>query len=345
MAFEKNRSSFLSFRGEGSGENGVSSTEIVAAILSFVWVALVFVYLYVIPTAGNGAASNQNPATTIMIFVAIFLPLALIWVAAVAARTSRMMKAESARLQSSIDALRNAYVIQSHSANASIDPGLAKKIEQLVEAQRATEDAIATFHTVRSGERPMHPPLSGAPVAGAEGKAHVDQPSLALGTPAEDMGVPISIADFIRAMNFPEDDKDREGFRALRLALADRRIATLIRASEDLLTLLSQDGIYMDDLSPDRARPEVWRRFAKGERGKPVAALAGVRDRSSLALTAGRMKTDAVFRDVAHHFLRQFDRSFAEFEQTASDQDIADLAETRTARAFMLLGRVSGTFD
>jgi hypothetical protein len=101
----------------------------------------------------------------------------------------------------------------------------------------------------------------------------------------------------------------------------------------------------MDDLKPERAKPEVWRRFAKGERGQAISALGGVRDRSSLALTAGRMREDAVFRDAAHHFLRQFDRTFQEFEKNASDQDIAELAETRTARAFMLFGRVTGTFD
>jgi hypothetical protein len=30
---------------------------------------------------------------------------------------------------------------------------------------------------------------------------------------------------------------------------------------------MSQDGIYMDDLRPDRSRPEVWRRFAKVSAG------------------------------------------------------------------------------
>jgi hypothetical protein len=101
----------------------------------------------------------------------------------------------------------------------------------------------------------------------------------------------------------------------------------------------------MDDLKPDRARPELWRRFAQGERGREIAALGGIRDRSSLALSAGRMRQDTVFRDAAHHFLRQFDKTFAEFEQNATDQEVAELAETRTARAFMLLGRVTGTFD
>jgi len=101
----------------------------------------------------------------------------------------------------------------------------------------------------------------------------------------------------------------------------------------------------MDDLRPDRARPEIWRQFASGARGRAVAALGGVRDRSSLALTAGRMKQDPIFRDAAHHFLRRFDTAISAFAETASDAELSALGDTRTARAFMLLGRVAGTFD
>jgi hypothetical protein len=57
------------------------------------------------------------------------------------------------------------------------------------------------------------------------------------------------------------------------------------------------------------------------------------------------MKSDPVFRDAAHHFLRSFDRTFALIEPNASDSDLAALSDTRSARAFMLLGRVTGTFD
>jgi hypothetical protein len=167
----------------------------------------------------------------------------------------------------------------------------------------------------------------------------------ALGADDDPAADPIPNAEFVRALNFPEDERDAEGFRALRHALKDRFSAELVRSAQDVLTLLAEDGIYMDDLAPDRARPEVWRRFAQGERGKAIAALGGVRDRASLALTSGRMRQDPVFRDTAHHFLRKFDRTFAAFEPRAADADIVALAETRTARAFMLLGRVSGTFD
>jgi hypothetical protein len=109
--------------------------------------------------------------------------------------------------------------------------------------------------------------------------------------------------------------------------------------------LLSQDGIYMDDLNPDRSKPEVWRKFAKGDRGIAIAGLGGIHDRAALALTAGRMRSDPVFRDAVHHFLRQYDRTFVTFAETASDEHIVRLSGTRTSRAFMLLGRVTGTFD
>jgi hypothetical protein len=101
----------------------------------------------------------------------------------------------------------------------------------------------------------------------------------------------------------------------------------------------------MDDLRPDNVRPEVWRQFASGSRGRSISSLGGVRDNTSLAVVVGRMKQDAIFRDAAHHFLRQFDRAISTFTITATDVDLSTLSNTRTVRAFMLLGRVAGTFD
>jgi hypothetical protein len=207
--------------------------------------------------------------------------------------------------------------------------------------QAAAETQLATFTTLRTANpadvRAAVPPNT------TPDDLTQPQPALALAQPAQ--AEPISVADFIKALDFPENEHDKEGFRTLRRALEDRATERLIRASQDVLTLLSQDGIYMDDLRPDRSRPEVWRRFATGERGRPIAALGGIHDRSSLVLAAGRMRKDPVFRDAVHHFLRHFDRTFMEFEKNASDAEIADLSDTRTARAFMLLGRVTGTFD
>ncbi|MDZ7711264.1 MAG: hypothetical protein U5K36_15315 [Roseovarius sp.] len=315
----------------------LTGIEITAGLLSVAWLAGAALYFLVL-APGPGAAGVTLHFVTVLI--AVFMPVAMLWVGATAARASRTMREESARLRATIDAIREAYISQSQSLGTTVDKTVAQKLDEIVAAQRKTESALATFSSVRTSEAPR--PVRATPPP-------PDQPSgqvvLPLGTPAEETAPPLERSDFIRALNFPESPEDKAGFTALRRALKDRPTAQLVRAAQDVLTLLAQDGIYMDDLRPDMARPEIWRRFAAGERGRAIAALGGIRDRSSLALTAARMKQDTIFRDAAHHFLRLFDRMVSDFAETASDTEISALSDTRTARAFMLLGRISGTFD
>ena len=309
----------------------ITATEIGAAALSLVWLGAVVGWFTLTEPAGE-----DGTGLILKLFV-VFLPLALIWVAALASRTIRDLRQEARALQVAVDAMRHSYVQQQQAAAAATRPSMERKLDEIAAAAKQAETAIATFTSSRRDGAPRPLPVPPA--------AQTEQPALAFDAPPEDHRLPIAIDEFIRALNFPDDPEDKEGFRCLRLALEDREAARLIRAAQDVLTLLAQDGIYVDDLRPDRARPEVWRRFAAGERGRTIAALGGIRDRSSIALTAGRMRGDTIFRDAAHHFLRQFDRSFQAFEKTATDQDIAELADTRTARAFMLFGRVTGVFD
>ncbi|QJF52286.1 hypothetical protein [Roseobacter ponti] len=318
---------------------GITNIEIIAIALSVFWLLASGLFFLLMPS-GDGNA-EPGSMSFVMVMLSVFMPVGMIWVAATAARSSRVMREESQRLQTAIDAIRHAYIAQNHAAGAGSDAAsITRKLDEIAAAARKTETVLATFTSRREPEgAPQNARVAPAP------QPVDDQPVLALGTPSEDIAPPLATADFIRALNFPETSEDEAGFSALRRALRDRPAAQLIQAAQDVLTLLSQDGIYMDDLQPDRARTEVWRQFARGVRGRPVASLGGIRDRSSLALTAGRMKQDPIFRDAAHHFLRRFDKTFVAFEDGASDADISALAETRTARAFMLLGRVAGTFD
>lgn len=315
----------------------VTGIEVVAVALSLLWLLGAVVFFLVLEPGSTSLDSLQF----IMTAVAIFMPVALIWVAAMTARSSRAMREEGQRINAAVEALRQSYMSQAHAAGkAPMEPSIAKKLDEIAAAQRKTESAIAMFSTTRETQAVRASVEPQAPIVDED-----DQGLLALGTPSEDLEPPLGNADMIRAMHFPENAEDQEGFNALRKALKDRKASQLVQAAQDVLTLLSQDGIYMDDLRPDLARPEVWRLFAEGIRGREIAALGGVRDRSSLALSAGRMKQDPIFRDAAHHFLRRFDKTFVEFEKTASDAEITSLSETRTARAFMLLGRVAGIFD
>ncbi|MDX1784543.1 MAG: hypothetical protein R3210_00325 [Roseovarius sp.] len=319
----------------------ITGIEVTALVLSGLWlVGSALFFLVLVP---DGALGGDSGALGFLLtMLVIFLPVAMIWVAATAARASRVMREESRRLQAAIDAIRQAYVIQNQSGGARGPDGasVARKLDEIAAAQRKTETALATFSTSRHAPPPRVAPAATTPPAG-DG----DQVALPLGTSADEIRSPLATADFIRALNFPETVDDKAGFDSLRKALKDRPTALLIQAAQDILTLLSQDGIYMDDLRPDMARPEIWRRFGAGARGREIAALGGIRDRSCLALSAARMKKDPIFRDAAHHFLRRFDRMFASFAETATDAEISELSDTRTARAFMLLGRIAGTFD
>ena len=315
----------------------------IAIFLSVFWLVMC---LFFFAFLGLGGQDELGPLKFLVIVLALLLPVALIWIASIATKSARIMREESERLQASMDAMRQVYITQAQMAATTMGPNVERKIDEIVRGQQRTESAFAQVASTRVETQPSPARRAALGTPGAAPELPIEsQPDLALGTSQADSGTPVSTADFISAMNFPETAEDREGFEALRRALSDRRAANLITASQDVLTLLSQDGIYMDDLAPDRAHPDLWRRFAIGERGGAVSALGGIRDRSSIALSAARMRQDSIFRDTTHHFLRTFDKTLAEIADDLSDQELIAAADTRTARAFMLLGRVAGMFD
>ena len=75
-----------------------------------------------------------------------------------------------------------------------------------------------------------------------------------------------------------------------------------------------------------------------------MAAVGGIRDDRALEAARALTKSDPIFRDTALFFQRRFDVVLSEFAAASSDARIAELAVTRSGRAFMLLGRLSGSF-
>jgi hypothetical protein len=272
------------------------------------------------------------------------MPPATAWVGLMALRAIRETREHTDRIEAAIETLHDTG--EQKRPDPSFDETIALHLDEILATQRDILAALAELRSVRDrADEQTRPVADPSPITDSSPASENAQVALPLGMPAEPAQGGLSRADFITALNFPETPDDTAGFGALRRAMRDRSAAQVIRAAQDILTLMSQDGVYMDDLSPEIAPPNVWRRFAGGERGRGIAALGGLRDQEALDTSATRMKQDAIFRDVAHHFLRLFDRMFTEFAQDATDAEILDLVETRTARAFMLLGRVTGTFD
>jgi hypothetical protein len=310
-------------------KQGLAAADWIALILTVIWLGGVLAFSLL----GPGIFGVDGAAWSFA-GLAVVVPVALVWMLAQLVKTAAVIRRDSQELQHMLEGLKQAYLAQS--TPAPTDTRIAEKLDEIAAATRNTETALAMFSTSRRESAEHLNPMPGF----AE-----DQPTLALDLAALADEASLSNEDFIRALHFPENENDSAGFAALRRALQDHHTAQLITAAQDILTLLSEEGVYTDDLRPDRARPEVWRNFAQGARGKEVAALGGVRDRSSLAIASGRMKQDPIFRDTAHHFLRRFDKAFSAFEPNATDSEISAAADTRSARAFMLLGRVAGTFD
>ncbi|WP_051928119.1 hypothetical protein [Palleronia rufa] len=302
----------------------------------------------------TGGEADLDPVRIMVVPVMVFGPIAVIWMAAVLSRRLAALTRAVARLQDAAPA----------AANAGTDD-LALRIERLAAGQKAILAAVARSSAPAETRAPPAPAQRPAPPRPAPPRPAAAPPAASAPAPAPAATAPapsapsgpeldlddhegrsaLAAADLIAALQFPEDPDDKQGFRALRAAMRDHHGRQIVTAAQDALTLLSQDGLYMDDFAPRPAAPDAWRRFARGARDADTRAVGGVEDDGVVSLVALRLRSDAVFRDTCQHFIRFFDRLLAREEPRLSDAELLLLADTRSARAFMLLGRAMGTFD
>ena len=132
-------------------------------LLSLLWLAGTGLFFLVLAPQDNIGSALQF----VIVLIAVFMPVAMIWVGATAARASRVMREESARLQAAIDAIREAYLKQNQSLGQTVDKTVSQKLDEIVAAQRKTESTLATFSSVRNPDaepRPVLAPLLPRPV-------------------------------------------------------------------------------------------------------------------------------------------------------------------------------------
>lgn len=287
--------------------------------LGGIWLFLVALFWLLAP-AGDGPAGG---VARLAVIAGMILPLALIWLAVKTARTIAVLRAEAEDLRFRLIQLRDM------TGTRGAPPPRAMPEPEVIgepDPQPRTVVPAAVPPTPRPAPRAM---------------ASNRQPAMRTDDPAP---VPVDSDTLIQALNFPDGPDDTLAIAALRRALQDSDHARVLRAAQDVVTLLAGQDLYMDDLSPVPASPAVWRRFADGSRGDAVARLGGIHDAAALDTATALVQRDEIFRDTAHHFLRHFDTMLTRHLPQMDDAQIAALAETRTARAFMLLGRIAGIF-
>ena len=161
------------------GQSGITSAEIIAIVLSVLWIAGVVLFFTFAPKGEAGV--TLDPVVFVMKFLAIFLPVAVIWVGALAARSARVMREESSRLQASIDAMRHTYLEQTHAGHSGIQPSVEKKPEEIAAMARQTETAVATIASARGSLEEQSPDKPA--IANGTSKNGEEQTSLPLAPP------------------------------------------------------------------------------------------------------------------------------------------------------------------
>jgi len=181
----------------------LTRTEAIAAGLAIGWLVVVGLFFWILPPARPPGEAFDSLRFVLML-IAVFMPVAMIWVAAAAARSARIMREESFRVQTAIDAMRQTYLADQ--ANKVAEPAVEQKLEEIAQATRKTETAVSSFASRREVSRLIVPQPAPQPT---------DQQALPLGTTSEDMDPPLDRLDLIRGLNFPDNENDHDGFAAL----------------------------------------------------------------------------------------------------------------------------------
>ncbi len=194
------------------------TVEIVAGLMSVVWVVAVLSYILVSPPG-----DDVRTLGLVMTLLIVFLPLALIWVAVITLRSVRALRAEAARLQASVDAMRASYVQTAAQVQAAaIKPSVEKKLDEIAAVTKEAGNVLATFQSRRDTSLTVPSADRKAALAPPKPDPEAEQPGLALGTPPEALRPPLSVADFIRPCSSPKAPRTRRASApcALRLKTA-----------------------------------------------------------------------------------------------------------------------------
>lgn len=131
-----------------NASDGPSVVDITALVLSVVWMAVVGLFFVLLPPEST-TNERFDSLRFILVLIAIFMPVAMIWVAASASRSARVMREESHRLQAAIDGMRKTYIENRAGAGGGMQPTVEKKLNEIAQVTRKTETALATFASSR----------------------------------------------------------------------------------------------------------------------------------------------------------------------------------------------------
>lgn len=290
---------------------------VLALILCVAWTGFA-VFILFVPA---GARAIPEPELIINAVV-VAGPVIMIWLVAALYRLSRNTKEDIWALHAEIGALRAAP------DSGSFADGYAGTAGPDIHSDPWEKDEPELSHD----------PMPEAPDAGAvAAEAAPADPD-----PAPQAEAALSLATVIRALSFANDDDDTEGFEAVDWAMDDERIAGILDASQRVLHRLAEIDIFMDNLTPDIATPEVWRLHAANAGDSEISTLGGIAETHMFEQVSRLLEQDPEFREQASLMMHRINEQMLHIIGTADDDQILQFAHSRTMLAFILLGNIAG---
>lgn len=289
---------------------------VLALILCVAWAGFAVFILFV------PAGSRAIPDPDLLINGVVVLgPVVLIWQVATLYKLSRNTKEDIWALHAEIGALR-----------AEPDSG------SFADSYAGTADPDIHADPWEKEEPELsHDAMPEAPDSGAV----ADEAAPADPEPAPQAEAALSLSTVIRALSFANDDNDAEGFEAVDRARDDERIAGILDASQRVLHRLAEIDIFMDNLTPDIATPEVWRLHAANAGDNEISTLGGIAETQVFEQVSDLLEQDPEFREQASLMMHRINEQMLHIIGTADDDQILQFARSRTVLAFILLGNVA----
>lgn len=184
------------------GSGGLTGTERAAIGFGVIWAIAALVFFLVVDSHMSWAM------TFISALIVIILPVMFVWLAVFVARQMRELQGENARLRVAIDALTASYKAQNKPvdpAKSQIHPGLIQRLDALAASQSRMDATLAQVVA-----RPATQTDTTAQVQHPDVDM-MDQPGLALGTPAEDLGGALVKRRFHPCAEFPRNGRRQAG--------------------------------------------------------------------------------------------------------------------------------------
>jgi hypothetical protein len=128
--------------------------EVLAFVLSLMWLGALVAAFRLLGEQGMAIADSLG---LVVVALAVFLPIALIWLAVLVLRAASQMRNEAQRLHLAVEAMRRGWLREQQAAGRALEPTVERKLDEIAQTQRQTEATLTLFTTRRAM------PVAGAP--------------------------------------------------------------------------------------------------------------------------------------------------------------------------------------